>query len=198
MTAAGRAEIIARVLDAALAFRRITMRYDSASSQRIRDYIVEPLRLSYACGGLYLTAWVPAYRETRTFAMDRVRTLAVLDEHFAPHPLPPEPFANSLGVHTGSPELVELEFAASTSDYIAGREWHRSQEVLRRDDGSLLLRLCVCNDIPLRSWILSFGPRVRVVSPTALAQEIAGQLDAARQRYLPVDGTVQVLERGVA
>ena len=34
------------------------------------EYIVEPLRLSYAEGGLYLTAWVPAYLEIRTFAAE--------------------------------------------------------------------------------------------------------------------------------
>lgn len=178
-------EIVARVMDASLARRRITMRYDSASSRRTCDYIVEPLRVSYATGGLYLTAWVPAYGELRTFALERVKTLQILDEQFEPHALPPEPFAHSLGVHTGTPEPIEIEFDAASAEYVAGREWHRSQEVVRRHDGSILVRLCVCNDPPLRSWILGFGPAARVLSPARLARDIAGQLAAATDRYAP-------------
>jgi hypothetical protein len=65
------------------------------------------------------------------------------------------------------------------------REWHRSQEIVEREDGSLLVRLCVCNDRPLRSWILSFGALARVVAPSRLAQEIFEELQEARDRYTP-------------
>jgi predicted DNA-binding transcriptional regulator YafY len=178
-------EIVARAVDASLTCRRMTMRYNSFSSHRTKDYVVEPLRLSYAAGGIYLTAWVPEYSETRTFAIERIRTLAVMDEHFEPRPLPPEPFANSLGVHTGSPELIEIEVDARAADYVKEREWHRSQEIAEREDGSLLLRLCVCNDQPLRSWILSLGALARVVAPSRLAQDIFEEMQHACERYTP-------------
>jgi proteasome accessory factor B len=178
--------IVSRALDASLARRCITMRYDSASSRRTKDYIVEPLRLCYAAGGIYLTGWVPEYSEMRTFAIERVRTLGVTDEHFDPRPLPPEPFANSLGVHTGRPELVEIEIDSRAAGYVKEREWHRSQEILERGDGSLLLRLCVCNDPPLRSWILSLGAMARVVSPGRLAREIcSGQAPGSYKSTSP-------------
>jgi predicted DNA-binding transcriptional regulator YafY len=178
-------EITARVVDASLAYRRVTMRYNSFSSRRTKDYVVEPLRLSYAAGGIYLTAYVPGYSEMRTFAIERIRTLAVMDEQFEPRPLPPEPFANSLGVHTGSPELIEIEIDARAADYVKEREWHRSQEIVERQEGSLLLRLCVCNDRPLRSWIHSLGPMARVVSPAGLVREILEELQEARDKYIP-------------
>jgi predicted DNA-binding transcriptional regulator YafY len=132
---------------------------------------------------MYMTAFVPAYDASRTFALERIETLGVLDEHFEPHPLPREPFANSLGVNSGSPELVEIEFDASAADYVAEREWHRSQEIVCREDGSILLRLCVCNDRALRAWILGFGAAARVVMPEALASDIAAEIDRAAQRY---------------
>jgi proteasome accessory factor B len=177
--------IVSRAVDASLTCRRVTIRYDSASSQRTKDYIIEPLRLCYASGGIYLRAWVPEYSAMRTFAVERVRTLGVMDEHFDPRPLPPEPFANSLGVYTGSPELVEIEIDRRAAAYVREREWHRSQEILEREDGSLLVRLCVCNDRPLRSWILSLGAMARVVSPATLAQEIFEEFEQARERYRP-------------
>jgi predicted DNA-binding transcriptional regulator YafY len=178
-------DVVSRAVDACLTCRRITMRYDSVSSQRTKDYVVEPLRLCYAAGGVYLTAWVPEYSEMRTFALERVRTLAMMDEHFERRPLPPEPFANSLGVHTGTPELVEIEIAPRAADYVREREWHRSQEIVERADGSLLVRLCVCDDRPLRSWIHSLGPTARVVSPARLAQDIADEIEQTREQYQP-------------
>ena len=73
------------------------MTYHSASSRRTKTYVVEPLRMTAADGGMYVTAWVPEYDEMRTFALGRVRTLGVLDELFELRTLPPEPFANSIG-----------------------------------------------------------------------------------------------------
>ena len=178
-------QILARVTDASLARRRVEMTYHSASSRRTKKYVVEPLRMTAADGGMYVTAWVPEYDEMRTFALERIKTLGLLDETFELRSLPPEPFANSIGAFSGRPELVEIEFDAGIADYIASREWHKSQEILVRDDGSILLRLCVCNDRPLKTWVLGFGGAARVVTPLALAQEVLEEIHFARERYMP-------------
>ncbi|MEO6238329.1 MAG: WYL domain-containing protein, partial [Vicinamibacterales bacterium] len=120
-------EILARVMDASLSHRRVEMRYHSSSSQRTKDYVIDPHRVSCADGGIYVTAWVAEYGELRTFALERIETLAVRDAQFAPRALPPEPFANSLGAFSGSPELIEIKFDARSADYVREREWHRSQ-----------------------------------------------------------------------
>ena len=41
----------------------------------------------------------------------------------------------------------------------------------------------VCNDGALRSWILSFGPGVRVTAPATLRRQIADELEQACARY---------------
>lgn len=178
-------DVATRVLDAITRQRCVTMRYSSISSGRTKDYAIEPQRLSYADGGVYLTAWVPEYGQLRTFAMERIETLALTDDRFEPRPLPIEPFPNSIGVHTGPAEEIAIEFTADAADYVQGREWHRSQQIEEREGRSILLRLEVCNDLPLRSWILSFGGHARVVAPASLAQEILAQLQQARDAYLP-------------
>ena len=89
------------------------MRYASASSRRTKEYVVEPQRLAFAQGGIYLFAWVPEYQQMRTFAAERIETFALMDETFEPRPLPLEPFGDSLGVNTGKPEKIVLEFDAS-------------------------------------------------------------------------------------
>jgi predicted DNA-binding transcriptional regulator YafY len=178
-------EFLGRLTDASLAKRRVEMTYHSLSSRRVKRYVIDPLRVTCADGGIYVTAWVDEYEALRTFALERVRTLAVLDEHFELRPLPPDPFGNSLGVFSGRPELVEIEFDAQVADYVASREWHRSQEAVVRDDGSILLKLCVTNDRPLRTWVLGFGGAARVVTPKALAEAVLEEVQTARDRYIP-------------
>jgi hypothetical protein len=85
----------------------------------------------------------------------------------------------------GVRECAEIEIEARAADYVKEREWHRSQEIVEREDGSLLLRLCVCDDRPLRSWIHSLGPMARVVSPARLARQIFDEIDETRELYQP-------------
>jgi predicted DNA-binding transcriptional regulator YafY len=176
-------EIAGRAIDAILRRRCATMRYASRSSGRTSLYAVEPQRLSCADGGVYLSAWVPAYREMRTFALERIETFAIDDAHFEPQPLPAEPFPNSLGVFTGPAESVAIEFDAAAAPYVRERQWHRSQSIDNRADGTIVLRMEICVDWPLRAWILGFGASARVLSPPALANDIVEHLRRAADRY---------------
>src|SRR5207249_11591709 len=176
--------IIARAIDATLHHRQATIVYHSASSDRTKTYLVHPCRLAYAQGGLYLLAYVPEYGEVRTFAVERVQELSLLEERFTPiEELPDAAFPHSLGVHSGPPERVEIAFEAAVADYVRAREWHPSQQA--RDDGSggVLITLDVCLDLALQSWILSFGPFARVVAPEGVARQIAPQFAEATARY---------------
>jgi hypothetical protein len=74
---------------------------------------------------------------------------------------------------------------SGAEEHKSEREWHRSQEILEREDGSLLVRLCVCDDRPLRSWNHSLGPMARVSSPAKLAQELFDEIEQTRERYQP-------------
>ena len=177
-------DIVARLLEATLHYRATTMRYHSVSSARVKDYLVHPYRLAFAEGGLYLLAYVPEYEAVRTFAVDRIVSASLEKQTFTPkQPVGDDVFANSLGVNTGPAERVELEFEPPIAPYVRARVWHASQQL--RDDagGRLKLTLDVCHDWALRSWILSWGPFVRVVSPATLAGEVKSDLRAAGAHY---------------
>ena len=176
--------LIARALEATLQLRQANILYHSKSSERTKTYLVHPYRLAFAQGGLYLLAYVPEYGEVRTFAVERLQELSLLEERFTPvEDLPDTAFPHSLGVHSGPPERVEIEFQPAAADYVRSREWHASQSLRDDASGRLLMTLDVCLDRALRSWILSFGPFARVVAPAALAKEIAEQFEEARARY---------------
>lgn len=182
--AAARSARIAQLLDAILHHRSVVMRYDSFSSGRLKEYAVEPHRLIFAQGGLYLMAFVPDYAAMRTFAADRVRSLSVTEERFEPQELEADAFAHSLGVHQGTPpQRIEIAFEPRIAPYVKERLWHDSQELHDEADGAVRLVLDVSNDWALKSWILGFGPLARVISPPELASEILDEIERAKALY---------------
>jgi predicted DNA-binding transcriptional regulator YafY len=182
---APRSARVAQLLDATLNHRQVAMRYHSFSSNREKDYVLEPYRLVFAQGGLYVVAFVPEYKQLRTFAIERIRSLSVTEERFEPVDLPEDAFAHSLGVNEGTPERIEIAFEPRIARYVKERVWHPSQQSKEAADGSLTMMLNVCNDWALRSWILGFGPLARVVSPPQLATQILDEIEQARSHYVP-------------
>ncbi len=181
--AAPRTKEVAQLIEATVDHRRITMRYHSFSSNREKTYALDPYRLIFGQGGLYVIGFVPEYGALRTFAVDRIAQVSLTDERFEPLELPEDAFAHSLGVNQGTPERIEISFAPKIARYVRERVWHPSQEAVNREDGSLQLTLNVVNDWALKSWVLGFGGLATVVSPAGLVVDIAGELDAARLNY---------------
>ena len=181
--AAPRTAEVARLVEATMQHRRVTMRYHSFSSNREKTYTLEPYRLIFGQGGLYVIGMVPEYGGLRTFAVDRIEQISLTEERFEPLELPDDAFAHSLGVNQGTPDRVEIEFAPKIARYIRERVWHPSQAIADSADGSLRITLNVVNDWALKSWILGFGGHARVVAPATLAAEISQELDAARGNY---------------
>jgi proteasome accessory factor B len=180
---ASHGKAIAQLLDATLQHRRTVMRYHSFSSDREKQYTIEPSRVVFAQGALYVVAFVPEYGQARTFALDRIKSLSVTEEHFEPIDADEDAFAHSLGVHQGPPERIAIAFEPRIARYVRERAWHASQDIRDQPNGGIVLTLNVSNDFALRSWILGFGALARVVEPKHLADEIARELDAARQLY---------------
>jgi predicted DNA-binding transcriptional regulator YafY len=176
-------EHIAKLLDATLNHRRATMKYFSMSSSREKEYVIEPYRMIYSSGGMYLYAFVPEYKELRTFAVDRIRSISLQEERFTPSEIPDAAFAHSIGVNEGPPEHIEIAFEPRIAPYVRERQWHASQKNTDAKDGGVVLSLDVCNDWALRSWILGFGPLARVLKPATLAAQIKDEIDRASARY---------------
>src|SRR4029079_15476191 len=154
---------------------------------REKEYVVEPYRLVFAQGGLYVIAFVPEYSQLRTFAVERIQSLSVTEERFEAVELPEDAFAHSLGVNQGTPERVEIAFEPHIARYVKERVWHRSQQTAEERAGRLSMTLHVCNDWALRSWILGFGPLARVVSPPELVRQILDEADRTRLQYAAIE-----------
>jgi predicted DNA-binding transcriptional regulator YafY len=171
------------LLSAILAHRRVRMRYHSFSSQQVKDYRVEPYRVAYAQGTLYLFAFVPAYGEMRTFAVQRLEDVTVLEETFDPKEASATVFPDSLSVFSGTPERVVVDFSPSEAPYIRERVWHTSQQLEDLAGGGARLTLDVVVDWGLEAWILGFGPAARAIEPPSLVERLLERLEAAQAQY---------------
>ncbi len=75
-------DVINGLIDAILHQRRVTSAYFSFNSKKTKSYTLDPYRLVYYRGGLYLYARAEEYGEVRTFAVERIQKIEVLDQSF--------------------------------------------------------------------------------------------------------------------
>ena len=180
-------DIIAQLIDAVLHQRRATIAYYSFNSKRTKTYTVDPYRLVYWHGGLYLYARAEEYGEVRTFAVERIEKIEVRDETFE---VPPdfsvsEYARGAFGIAGGKAEAVEIAFDAAVAGYTRERVWHESQSLEEGPGGGVTLRLNVAPGFELKSWIKGFLPHVRVVKPASLRTEVAREIDQSRKSFKP-------------
>ncbi len=179
--------VIEALIDAVLHQRRVKADYYSFHSQRAKTYLLDPYRVAYYRGGLYLYARAHDYGEVRTFAVERIRRIEVLDSTFEmPQDFDVGDYSRAaFGIAGGKPEDVELRFDARAAHYIRERVWHESQELIEDEGGGVRLRLRVAPGVDLRAWIKGFLPDVSVVRPASLREEIGRDLQAAMARFAP-------------
>jgi hypothetical protein len=113
---------------------------------------------------------VPEHGEVRTFAVERITRLTVLDERLDGARVLADVFTHSPRLRA-CPSTSSWSCAPRVAPYVRERQWHQSQQTREQADGSIRMTLEVSDDWSLRSWVLSSAP-VRVGSPPGLAQAI--------------------------
>jgi predicted DNA-binding transcriptional regulator YafY len=71
---------------------------------------------------------------------------------------------------------VRIAFHGSSAHAIAEREWHPSQRIETRRNGTIVLSLQVADTLELRRWILGFGSEAEVLEPRKLRDEIRDEV----------------------
>jgi predicted DNA-binding transcriptional regulator YafY len=150
--------------------RTVQMRYFSASRNAASRREVDPYRLRYVAGGLYLIAYCHWRKDVRMFAVERIKSLTLTDHPYQmPLHFDLEAYVeNALVVMQGKQIEVELLFDKMTAAWAKDRIWHASQQTKKLKDGRLRMTLTVADTRELVGWILSFGSGVRVVQPDSL------------------------------
>ena len=180
-------EVIKQINEAVLSCRVIEMRYYSLSSKRETTRKVDPYKVWFFNGTLYLIGWCHVHDETRMFVLDRIRLLHLTNDRF----IPPDDFdldeymRDAFGVIRTDVEKVTIRFDPSLERYLKENVWHPSQVFKQHRDGSLIMTMEVGGLREVMSWVLGFGRQAEVLEPAHLRQAVAQELAATTEKYMP-------------
>jgi predicted DNA-binding transcriptional regulator YafY len=164
--------------------RTVQMCYYSASRDATSRREVDPYRLWYANGALYLVAYCRTRRDVRLFSVDRIQSLTITN-----HPCQmlvgfdlESYIQDALIIMRGQAIELELRFDRATSAWVKDRQWHPSQQMATGKDGRLTMTLQVAETRELLGWVLSFGSGVRVIRPASLRESMREEAKKILQR----------------
>ncbi|MEV5980403.1 WYL domain-containing protein [Streptomyces sp. NPDC052114] len=150
--------------------RRLWIRYYSPARDEVTEREIDPIRL-VSVGHTYVEAWCRRSEARRTFRLDRVAEIKILDEPSAP----PEVELRDLSEGLVQPAAEDPEVVVEVGPggrWVAEYYPHDSAEEL--PDGGLRITLRTPDPASLRRLALRLGGDGRIVSPAQLA-------DSARQ-----------------
>jgi predicted DNA-binding transcriptional regulator YafY len=129
-------------------------------------------------GGLYIFAYITAYDEIRTLAVERIHRLQVTDIPFEyPEDFEPEKLLSSaFGIIFDKPIRLKVRFSKQVAPYISERTWSPNQVITENEDGSIMLDMETWGWIDVKRWLLSYGTNVEVLEPVEMREEILVEL----------------------
>ncbi|GLV74797.1 helix-turn-helix transcriptional regulator [Streptomyces hygroscopicus] len=157
--------------------RRLWLRYYSPARDEITEREVDPIRL-FAVGRTYMEAWCRLSEARRTFRLDRVVEIKLLDEGSDPPPIELRDLSDlsTQLVQTGAEDPEVIVEVGPGGRWVAEYYPHDSAEEL--PDGGLRITLRAPDPGSLRRLALRLGGDGRIVAPQGLADSAR---DAARQ-----------------
>ncbi|MFB8208073.1 MULTISPECIES: YafY family protein [unclassified Streptomyces] len=162
--------------------RRLWLRYYSPARDELTEREVDPIRL-FAVGHTYMEAWCRSSEDRRTFRLDRVAEIRLLDEPAAPPELELRDLSEGLVQPAAEDPEVVIEVGPG-GRWVA--EYYPHDRAEERPDGGLRITLRTPDPASLRRLALRLGREGRIVSPPELA---GSARSAARAALAAYDGT---------
>lgn len=159
--------------------------YASRESNEVKTYPVHPLCMFEAEGGLYVFVETQRHGSIRILALERIRELKLLEDHFAwpegfnPKPILEDPF----GMIQREPVPVVVRFDEDQAPYVRERAWPNSYRFEDSPDSSLVMHLETGGIYGLKRWLLGWGRSVEVLEPTWLRDQMREELAEALKKY---------------
>jgi proteasome accessory factor B len=147
---------------------------------------VQPYHLASIENQWYLFGHDLERAQLRTFALPRMRDVRLTSKRFQR----PADFSigkilrGSFGAHSGKKKYkIKLEFDSFAARLVAERQWHESQRLQTKRDGSVILELELTGLEEIERWILSWGDHVRVLAPAELISVIRAAASSMAKLY---------------
>ena len=178
-------ETIQVLNDAVLSRTTVSMRYHTGRSGETTTRRLDPYRVWYRSGGLYVVGHDHRSEEIRTFAVERIRRIAPTDARFRVR----DDFdfdaytGQAFGVMSEPAARVRIRFDKSWATHVEERSWHPTQKVKKLRGGGVELEMEVGGLRELQSWVLSFGAGAEVLEPPDLRDAVQAELAHALAIY---------------
>jgi proteasome accessory factor C len=169
-------------LNAALsAGKRVHLRYYVPSRDEATERDVDPIGIRVTEGRTYLKGWCRRAEEARTFRLDRILDVEVLDVPAEAHE-EVEPVDVDAVLFRPSKADVRVEFElAASARWVA--EYYLCESVTELGEGRLQVVLRTPDTSLFRRLALRLGEEARVVAPAELAEEVRSAAEAALALY---------------
>lgn len=182
-------EVFNTLVDALNEGRPVEIEYDSAhESDAPRKRTVSPLVMA-APGGSWRCVAQCHYREApRDFTLSRIEEIELLTSETAAAPPdefdPDLYFRHRFGGVGGEAKVARLLVEPEAARYFQEKKYHATQVIEEeKEDGSVVVSFEVGGIEGIASWIRSWGPRVTVLSPEALAEKIRKEAEEVAKSY---------------
>ncbi len=140
---------------------------------------VDPYALIHVGGTWHLTGYDHLRRDMRTFRLDRIEDLTLLDWTFVP-PVPVIPRRQQ--PQDDRTLVVRALFDANTARWVReSRSFYAVAEEETAD--GLLVTLTVRRETDVLQWLLGWGSHVRVLEPESLREQIVMEAAALLRMY---------------
>ena len=188
-------EILNRVNQAATECRRVEMVYHSLRRKDKTLRKVDPYKVWFYDGTIYLIGLCHLREEVRMFVLDRIKMLNLTDERFT---IPKDFDLNDFMRHSFKvmhDELysVKVRISPGWARWVGEKIWHESQKVTKLPDGGLEMTFRVAGLDEIKRWILSFGPECQVLEPEKLRKLLHQDLQKNLAQYSTTPVSKEIL-----
>ena len=174
------------LLRALFSGRRLAIRYHGRRRDEVSEREVSPQRLTSYRDRWYLDAWCHGAEGLRSFAVERILDVELLDEHsetISAEELHGH-FDEAYGIFSGPAEhRARIRFSAEAARWAAEEQWHPDQETSFRGDGTMELALPFGSSRELVMDILRYGSDAEVLAPEFLRERLAEEIGRMREAY---------------
>lgn len=143
---------------------------------------VDPYALTFRWGLWYVVGYCKLRDDLRTFRVDRIRDIEVLDASFEV----PDSFSARAYVEESmrfeNRYTIEVHMDARVAPHVRERTEHWLA-LENHDDGSVTIRLNVSDLDWATGWVLSYGDAAKALAPPELIERIRAEARAVLSRY---------------
>ena len=188
--------ILNQVNQAAMERRRVEMVYHSLHRKEKTLRKVDPYKIWFYDGAIYLVGLCHLREEVRMFVLDRIKMLNVTDERFTlPKDFNLDDFMrHSFKVMHDGLYAVKVRISPAWARWIGEKIWHESQKARKNGDGSLELAFRVAGLEEIKRWVLSFGPECQVLEPERLKEMVRKDLSRNLAQYSRTPASISLKE----